>query len=671
MSLRTLALLLAMFFVVAAPAPAQNTSFRALCYHDIDAALEDDLGADPYAVGRSRLIAHFEWLRANGYRPVSLAALLEAQRGGAPLPDKAVLLTFDDGFESFYTTVYPLLKLFGFPAVVAIVGRWIETGTIDSPLAGREPMAPDPLPGEQPIAQVPLMSWAQLREVAESGLVEIASHTYDLHSGIPANPQGNLQPAHVARRYLADEARYETDDDYRARLAADFRRNSDLIEQHTGRRPRAIVWPYGRHNEVAREVAAAAGMPVGMSLDPGASDVSDLGNVRRIVMTRNPSLQELAHDMRLPDAQLATVPPRLRVTHVDLDYVHDADPQQQERNLDTLVERIRQMAVSTVFLQAFADPNGDGVAEMLYFPNRRLPMRADLFNRVAWQLATRAGVEVYAWLPLLAFDLREAREHPQMLVQAASESGPVISTHPYRRLSPFDPKARRAVSEIYEDLARHAVFAGILIHDDAALTDFDDAGPLALRYYADHWNLPASVERIRADPTAFERWTRLKTLHLADFSDEVIRAARRFRGPLKTARNIYATAVLDPRSEAWLAQSLPVLLPRYDYLAVMAMPYMERARDPEQWLRDLVERVRAHPGALESTVFELQSMDWKGAGPHVALPTETLVRQMLILQEAGVRHYGYYPDDFPRNHPDLATVRKGMSLRTYPYREPR
>jgi len=64
-------------------------------------------------------------------------------------------------------------------------------------------------------------------------------------------------------------------------------------------------------------------------------------------------------------------------------------------------------------------------------------------------------------------------------------------------------------------------------------------------------------------------------------------------------------------------------------------------------------------------------MDWKGAGLYVALPTETLVRQMLILQEAGVRHYGYYPDDFPRNHPDLATVRKGMSLRIYPYREPR
>ena len=45
----------------------------------------------------------------------------------------------------------------------------------------------------------------------------------------------------------------------------------------------------------------------------------------------------------------------------------------------------------------------DGVAEALYFPKRHLPMRADLFNRVAWQLMARAGVKVFAWMPVLAF----------------------------------------------------------------------------------------------------------------------------------------------------------------------------------------------------------------------------------------------------------------------------
>src|SRR3546814_10193070 len=84
----------------------------------------------------------------------------------------------------------------------------------------------------------------------------------------------------------------------------------------------------------------------------------------------------------------------LRAVHVDLDYVYDPDPAQTDRNLGILVQRIADMGVNTVFLQAFADPEGDGLVRSLYFPNRWLPMRADLFNRVAWQLRNRTGVRV-------------------------------------------------------------------------------------------------------------------------------------------------------------------------------------------------------------------------------------------------------------------------------------
>ena len=66
---------------------------------------------------------------------------------------------------------------------------------------------------------------------------------------------------------------------------------------------------------------------------------------------------------------------------------------------------MRAMRINTVYLQAFSDADGNGQAEALYFPNRHLPMRADLFSYVAWQLRTRARVFVYAWMPVLAFDL--------------------------------------------------------------------------------------------------------------------------------------------------------------------------------------------------------------------------------------------------------------------------
>ncbi|WP_252385833.1 polysaccharide deacetylase family protein, partial [Escherichia coli] len=55
-------------------------------------------------------------LRENGYQPVSIAQIREAHRGGKPLPEKAVVLTFDDGYQSFYTRVFPILQAFQWPA---------------------------------------------------------------------------------------------------------------------------------------------------------------------------------------------------------------------------------------------------------------------------------------------------------------------------------------------------------------------------------------------------------------------------------------------------------------------------------------------------------------------------------------------------------------------------
>ena len=64
-----------------------------------------------------------------------------------------------------------------------------------------------------------------------------------------------------------------------------------------------------------------------------------------------------------------------RVVHIDLDYVYDVDKKQQAKNLDKLIERIHNYGITTVYLQAFSDPDGNGVADALYFPNQYLPVR--------------------------------------------------------------------------------------------------------------------------------------------------------------------------------------------------------------------------------------------------------------------------------------------------------
>lgn len=636
-----------LLFTICLPAAALAAgSYRVLCYHDV----QEDVRVvpDPFAVDTAQLVSQFAWLKENGFHVIGLDDVIAAREGKRALPDKAVLLSFDDGYSSVYTRVFPLLKLFNFPAVVALSGHWLD--------------APPGATVEYDGREVPrgrFLSWEQIEEMSASGLVEIASHSYDLHRGIPANPQGNLTPSAVTYRFGAGGG-YEDERAHAARVRADLARNSALIKSKTGRAPRVMVWPYGRDSGQAIEIARELGMPFGMNLDGGVNDPGgDMSRIRRDVITGNPALNDFI--------ALAAKDPRLlpqRVVHVDLDYVFDADPRQQQANLDRLLDRIRALRVTTVYLQAFSDPDGNGQADAVYFPNRHLPVRADLFSYVAWQLRTRALVKVYAWMPVLAFDLPSTNAVAGLVVQSADPAAPA-SGNRYRRLTPFSAGVRDTIGEIYEDLARHARIDGLLFHDDATLDDFEDAGADARQAYA-QWGLPASIESIRTDPQLLEQWTQRKAVALTRFTGELAQRVRRYQGSIMTARNLYARPVMEPQAEARFAQSLPDFLAAYDYAALMAMPLLEGEARPDAWLEALVRKVAAQPGALAKTVFELQSVDWNTRKP---VPADVLAEQLQRLQRLGAVNVGYYPDDFLADRPALATIKPALSTQIFPRKD--
>lgn len=621
-------------------------AYRVLCYHDVQEDVR--VKPDPFAVDTAQLVAQFAWLKENGFHVIGVDDILAARAGKRALPDKAVLLSFDDGYRSTYTRVYPLLKLFNYRAVVALSGHWLD--------------APEGATVEYDGRQVPrgeFLSWEQLAEMTASGLIEVASHSYDLHRGIPANPQGNLIPSAVTYRFDAASG-YEDERAHVLRVRADLARNSALIKAKTGRAPRVMVWPYGQASGQAIDIARELGMAVTMNLDGGANEAGgDLARIRRDIVTNNPALNDFI--------ALVAGPPRAlpqRVVHVDLDYVYDADARRQQANLDRLLDRIRALRVTTVYLQAFSDPDGNGQADALYFPGRHLPMRADLFSHVAWQLSTRGLVKVYAWMPVMAFELPSDNPVAELAVQSSDPAAPASGGR-YRRLTPFSADVRETVGEIYEDLARHARFDGLLFHDDATLDDFEDASPAALQE-TERWGLPPSIDAIRADPLLMRRWTKHKTAVLIAFTGELAERVRRYQGSIKTARNLYARTVMEPASEARFAQALPDFLAAYDYTALMAMPRLEGATRPADWLDALVSKVAAQPGALARTVFELQSVDWTTRLP---VPAAELAAQMQALQRRGVVNFGYYPDDAAADRPALAIIKPAISLQNFPRKD--
>jgi len=655
--------------------------FITLTFHDVRDDVEPEIDQDPYAISTERLAQLFDWFHSHGWHPVSLDQIEAARYGRAELPANAVLLSFDDGLESIYTKVFPLLKAFDYPALFALETGWLQrvgsgervtyTGDQVQPVQNADEVAAAKSPNLQTSGEVlyngsergseGFVNWAQVREMQASGLASFASHSHNLHHGILANPQGNLEPAALTRRYDADTGRYETDDQFSRRIRDDLQRSIDEIERHTGVRPHAMVWPYGAMSDEVVEIAESLGFSLSFGLgDSQASSTDDISRLGRLLVMNNPEPADVESQI---EQTLRTRPQVKRAVQVDLDYVYDTDPDQVNANLGRLLDRIKAMNVRTVYLQAYADPDGDGTASALYFPNDYLPMRADLFNRVAWQLRTRANVNVYAWLPLLAFDLPDTARADQLRVRTRDDNGqPQISPHDYRRLSPFLPDSQEIVSGIYSDLAKStSAIEGVLIHDDAYLAADEDATACLT---AARWpGTGAPIENCDLGP-------RDKTLALINFGKTAIATMRRhinLSNDFHAARNLYARVVLDPSAEARFAQALGPFVANYDDVALMAMPYLDGTEmAPMPWLTQLADRVKATPGALDKTVFELQARDWRD---DRWIDGDTLRGWMQGLVRQGVLNLAYYPDDFINNQPEFKPTYIGISLNEFPHRE--
>jgi biofilm PGA synthesis lipoprotein PgaB len=624
---------------------ASPQTFEVFCYHDVRDQVDGDLEQEATALSTRNMARHFAWIEAHGYHPISINDLLDAQTGKKPLPSKAVLLTFDDGYKSFYTRVYPLLKLYQYPAVSALVGSWLEVAN------GKTVQY-----GDEQIPREHFLTASQIKEMAASGLVEFASHSYDLHHGALSNPQGNKTSAAVTFQYDATTKSYETREEYYSRIKQDLIRNNAYIQRLTGKAPRVMVWPYGARNAIALEISNELNMAVTLTLIDETAETNKLVQVGRYLIEANANEMQLAEITRhdpIIDKQ--------RVMHIDLDDLYDDNPAQMERNLDVLVERVNSLAPTTVYLQAFSDTNGDGVAESVYFPNRHVKMRADLFNRVAWQLMTRANVKVYAWMPVMAFELIDQQKQVALQVVSAQ---PEADKNAYKRLSPFSADARQIIKEIYSDLGAYTKFNGVLFHDDAVLSEYEDDSEFARAVYKNQFKLADNIIEINHRSSDASTLMTIKSQWLTDFTLELASELKRYQPDLKTARNLYAPVMLNPDSEGWLGQNYQNFLAHYDYTAVMAMPSMENAKNSDAWLKSLVAKAKQTNNGIKKTVFELQARDWK---LKRNIDAKVLSHQIQVLTNAGAKHVGYYPDDFIQNSPDMETFRPYISSRNFPY----
>lgn len=333
-----------------------------LTYHDI----VETKGADLFAVTVSDFTRQMQYLKDEGYTPVSLHQIDKARTEGASLPAKPVLLTFDDGLQSFTQHAFPVLRQHGFPSVLSVVTSWVD---------GRAP---------PPAYRGRLLGWESLRALTDIPLVEIISHSDDLHHGIRSNPQGNEAPAGVTRAYDPRTGRYETESAFRARIGADLSRSRSRMVAMLGKAPIAVAWPYGAYDAITAEEARRLGMAYHMTLDEEPTTVATLPRINRITFKRYRDLRQM--DDALTRRKQRTE--QLRFVEMKLDEFAGTNLEEQERMLSALLSRLQLLQVNAVIVDPFTNDR-----KAAFFPSAPMPTAANVLNRVLHQIEARVEIE--------------------------------------------------------------------------------------------------------------------------------------------------------------------------------------------------------------------------------------------------------------------------------------
>ena len=173
---------------VVSPPDDAGRALRVLMYHKVN-----DQWPNPITVPTAIFAEQMTLLRELGYTVVSLDDVRDHYVDGAPLPDRAVLITFDDGYLDNLEQAAPILLDHGYPAVIFAPIGYLEPGA-------------RPLPHEESLFRSgihnPTLTWSRLAELDEAG-IRIESH------GIGHRRLAELDPDEALREIAISKLRLE------------------------------------------------------------------------------------------------------------------------------------------------------------------------------------------------------------------------------------------------------------------------------------------------------------------------------------------------------------------------------------------------------------------------------------------------------------------------------
>jgi peptidoglycan/xylan/chitin deacetylase (PgdA/CDA1 family) len=183
-----------------------------IMYHGIHQT-RSDIG--PYIVSVDTLESDLNYLKQNGYTAVLMQDLVDYINVGKALPQKPVMLTFDDGQYNNLFYAAPLLEKYSMKAIFSVVGTFTETASKTSDHS----------------AAYSYLTWDEISQLAKLPYVEIGNHTYAMHAW--------------GSRLGCVRTMFETAEEYEANLWADVTKLQNTLGERCGVLPITFTYPYG------------------------------------------------------------------------------------------------------------------------------------------------------------------------------------------------------------------------------------------------------------------------------------------------------------------------------------------------------------------------------------------------------------------------------------------
>ncbi|SHJ74076.1 Polysaccharide deacetylase [Clostridium cavendishii DSM 21758] len=205
-----------------------------ICYHAISESTNNDLLLSP-----KKFEEQLNYLKENNYTPITMDELYGFLKEEKEVPEKSVVLTFDDGYKDNYTNAFPILKKFNFKATIYVISDSIEDNLY--------------------------LTKEQIKEMSDYG-IDIESHT---------QKHDNLSTLNLDKQY-------ET-----------MLNSKEALEKITKKTVSYIAYPFGKYNPNTRIAAEKAGYKLGFNLAGGLADKHDNAyNIDRLYIGGNYTLSQ-------------------------------------------------------------------------------------------------------------------------------------------------------------------------------------------------------------------------------------------------------------------------------------------------------------------------------------------------------------------------------------------